>query len=182
MLVLVIITFLFFVCDGWFRTLFPVYGKRELLFSASAISVLFAVFGGVNALTRIPSGRLSDIIGRKKPLLLSMSMCILAFTVFAHTGQFSLLAIGMVIYGAAWGLRVPPSSALLADNVESRELPIVMAFLWMSADSGFAVGAGMAGSLGSMLPFPIIIQSTVLVLLVCVVLALVGFRVQYGRV
>jgi len=181
-LVLVIITFLFFVCDGWFRTLFPVYGKRELLFSASAISVLFAVFGGVNALTRIPSGRLSDIIGRKKPLLLSMSMCILAFTVFAHTGQFSLLAIGMVIYGAAWGLRVPPSSALLADNVESRELPIVMAFLWMSADSGFAVGAGMAGSLGSMLPFPIIIQSTVLVLLVCVVLALVGFRVQYGRV
>jgi hypothetical protein len=35
----------------------------------------------------------------------------------------------MVIYGAAWGLRVPPSSALLADNVESRELPIVMAFL-----------------------------------------------------
>jgi len=174
-LVLVVMTLLFFICDGWFRTLFPVYGKRELLFSASAISVLFSVFGGVNALTRIPSGRLSDIIGRKKPLLLSMCMCVLAFTIFAHTGQFSLLAIGMVIYGAAWGLRVPPSSALLADNVESGELPIVMAFLWMSSDLGFAVGAGMAGSLGSIMPFPIIIQSTVVVLLACVVLVLAGF-------
>jgi predicted MFS family arabinose efflux permease len=175
-LVLLVITFLFSVCEGWFRTLFPVYGQRELLFSASAISVLFAFFGGVNALTRIPSGRLSDIIGRKKPLLLSLFMYVVAFTIFAQIGQFSLLVIGMIVYGAASGLRVPPSSALLADNIESRGLPVVVAFLWMAADLGLAVGAGTAGYMGTMLSFPTIIQSTVAILLVCVGLALVGFQ------
>jgi predicted MFS family arabinose efflux permease len=174
--VVVTVTLLFFICDGFFRTLFPIYGQEVLLFSPSAISILFAFFGGVNASVRIPSGRLSDTIGRKRPLLLSVGICTLAFAIFAQATQFSLLVLGMMAYGFAWGMRVPPSSALLADCVEPHELSIAIAYLWMSADLGFSIGAALAGSLGSAIPFPLIIQSSVILFVVSLILISIGFR------
>jgi MFS family permease len=170
------ITLLFFICEGFFRTLFPVYGQEVLLFSPSVISILFTFLGGVNALMRIPSGTFSDTIGRKKPLLLSMGLCIIAFTMFAHTKQFFFLALGMLTYGVAWGIRVPPSSALLADCVQPHELSFAIACLWMSGDLGFSIGTALAGPLGSILPFPLIIQSTIIIFVVSIMLTLIGFR------
>ena len=147
--VLLAVTVLFFSCEGFFSTLFPVYGQEVLHLSPSAISILFAFFGGVNASSRIPVGRLSDDIGRKAPLLLAYGLSAFAFIVLARATRFPFLALGMVIYGVAWGMRVPPSSALLADSLAPHELPVAMACLWMAADLGFSIGAAFAGPFGS---------------------------------
>ncbi|MEM4246538.1 MAG: MFS transporter, partial [Candidatus Bathyarchaeia archaeon] len=148
----------------------------ELLISLSAIGLLFASFGGVNALIRIPSGMVSDAVGRRRPLLLSYLLAIGAFLILSGTDRLPMLVAGMMLYGAAWGLRVPPSSALLGDVVEPRELPIAMAILWMAADLGYAVGAGLAGPIGTLIPFPTIVRSMTLVLGFCAALILLGLE------
>ncbi|HIE23766.1 MAG TPA: MFS transporter, partial [Candidatus Korarchaeota archaeon] len=54
-----------------FATLFPVYANKELLMTASMISLLYTARGAANALSRLPSGKLCDVIKPKRLLLLA---------------------------------------------------------------------------------------------------------------
>jgi MFS family permease len=173
---IVTVTVLFFVCEGFFRTLLPVYAQETLFLTPSVIGILFALFGGLNALVRIPGGKLSDSVGRKKPLILSFVLSALAFMIFSGAAQFTLLILGMAVYGVAWGTRVPTSSALMGDSVGRDELSIAIAYVWMAADLGFSIGAALAGSLGSIVSFPYILQSLAVLCIVSAVLILFGFR------
>jgi hypothetical protein len=64
----------------------------------------------------------------------------------------------------------------LADCVQPHELSFAIACLWMSGDLGFSIGTALAGPLGSILPFPLIIQSTIIIFVVSIMLTLIGFR------
>lgn len=144
----------FFVATGIFDTLFPVYATSALFLSPAAVSLLFGVRGGVNALIRVPSGKLSDKIGRRKPLIFAYFLAFLALLSASKAGSPGPLALSMALYGLAWGLRVPSIAALIADNVPPGGMLVAMASLWMSADAGMSLGAVLAGALAPSHPAP----------------------------
>ncbi|HID17591.1 TPA: MFS transporter, partial [Candidatus Bathyarchaeota archaeon] len=93
----------FFVATGVFDTLFPVYATSALLFSPATVSLLFGVRGGLNALARVPSGKLSDRVGRRKPLILAYLLAFLALLSLLKAGSPGPLFLSMALYGCAWG-------------------------------------------------------------------------------
>jgi len=86
-----------------YATLFSIYAQERLMLSASLISILFTARGGMNALVRIPTGKLSDKIGRKKPLIIAYLLYALPFLVDSLTANYIFLFLAMASYGAGWG-------------------------------------------------------------------------------
>ncbi|MEM3073075.1 MAG: MFS transporter, partial [Candidatus Bathyarchaeia archaeon] len=169
-------TVMFFVADGVFQVIFPVYGARELLLPPFIIAVLFTLLGGLNALVRIPIGSISDRIGRKKPVMIGFALSALAFTTLALARGFIYLALGMLIYGVAWGIRVPPSSALLTDTQPPEDLSVAIAALWASADIGGAIGRAIAGSMAVLIPFSTLMLSLTSMFSAALILLAAGLR------
>lgn len=70
---------------GVFSTIFPVYAESKLGFTPSLISIFFSIRGLTNVLIRMPAGRLSDKIGRRKPFIFAYIIAIIVFTLLAYT-------------------------------------------------------------------------------------------------
>jgi MFS family permease len=130
---------------GVFNTMFPLYAKSELGLTPSLISLLFAFGGITNVLIRIPAGRLSDRIGRRKPFLLAHGSGIFVFLLFAFTKNLYSLALLMAVYGLGWGMRLAPSTALLSESVTSEDRSLAFAIFDTMWDVGFTIGAVIVG-------------------------------------
>ncbi len=102
---------------GTFITFAPLYMKERGL-SVEHIGLVFALQAGVNALSRVPFGRLSDRLGRRwVQAVLGFLVLGAALAAFgqAHTlRQFLLVAAGL---GLAMGLGFTPVGALIAEVV-----------------------------------------------------------------
>jgi MFS family permease len=102
---------------GMFITFAPLHMKDQGL-SVGHIGLVFALQAAVNALSRIPCGRLSDRLGRRWDqailgfLLLGASLAAFGW---AHT-LFQFLAAGAVL-GLSMGLGFTPVGALIAEVV-----------------------------------------------------------------
>jgi len=155
----------FSITTGVFATLFPVYAEEDLLFTPALISLLFAVRGLANTLTRMPSGRISDRIGRKKPYLAAVSILFFTYILISEMRDLPSLVVAIIIYGAAWGIRVVPSHALIRDNVSQEDASVAMALLQTTFDAGRAIGSFIAGVTATLFPIPFIFKLTALLLI-----------------
>jgi MFS family permease len=131
-----------------------VYAEAGLGFSASAISILFSFRGITNVLVRMPAGRLSDKIGRRKPFIAAYTLAILIFTLLAYVRSFGLLIVVMALYGIAWGMRVAPSTALASESVADDDRPLALAVYMTMFDVGSMIGSLLAGFTSSVLDPP----------------------------
>lgn len=128
-----------------FATLFSVYAKESLLFTPSLISLLFVVRGTVNALTRLPSGRLSDKIGRKRPILIGYIIVIPVFLLLAVSWGPLAFALTMGPYGFAWGMRVPSETAMISDSLDAKDIGLGIALLQTMFPLGVTAGSMVSG-------------------------------------
>ncbi len=141
---------------GIFSTIFPVYAKDILGLTPSLISLLFSFRGLTNVLIRMPAGRLSDKIGRRKPFLLAYVIIIIVFILLTYTENFTYLMIVMALYGVGWGMRVAPSTALLSESVASEDRTLALATFMTMFDVGSTMGALLAGFTANFLSPPIL--------------------------
>jgi DHA1 family multidrug resistance protein-like MFS transporter len=139
---------------GVFSTAYPVYAEAGLGFSASAISILFSFRGVTNVLVRMPAGRLSDRIGRRKPFVAAYALAILIFALLAYVRSFGLLIVVMALYGIAWGMRVAPSTALASESVADEDRPLALAVYMTMFDVGSTIGALLVGFTSAVLDSP----------------------------
>jgi len=139
---------------GIFSTIFPVYAKDILGLTPSLISLLFSFRGLTNVLIRMPAGRLSDKIGRRKPFLLAYVIIIIVFILLTYTENFTYLMIVMALYGVGWGMRVAPSTALLSESVASKDRTLALATFMTMFDVGSTMGALLAGFTATFLSPP----------------------------
>lgn len=124
----------------------PIFTLYGLQFSKSLILVGFA-FGGyplTMAIFQVPLGRLSDRIGRRKVLLLGMSvfaggsfLCAMPAW-FPHSWQIWVLLIGRMVQGC--GAIVSTAFATLADHIEPERRSLAMAALGIPIGASFVVG------------------------------------------
>ena len=164
---------LFAITASMFATIFSVYTRDALLITTSLVSTLFMIRGISNALLRLPSGRISDRIGRKKPIALSYTILIGVFLLFSETESFITFALIMAFYGFAWGLRVAPETALVSDLVDSEDASVGIALLQTMFPIGSTVGSILAGWLALTIPIQTIFKLSSLIIVPAIIVLLV---------
>ncbi len=126
---------------GMFITFAPLHTHQQGL-QPGGIGLVFAMQGLVNALSRIPCGRLSDQVARRQHLavlgFLCLGVSLAAFGLCRSGWQFMGTAAAL---GAAMGLAFTPTGALVAETVPPEARGLAMGgyntciYLGMTASS-----------------------------------------------
>lgn len=127
-------------------TLYAVYVVNSLGILPSVWSLLFTLRGLSNTLTRIPAGRISDKIGRRKPLLFSFIILTVVFFLLSEVEASIMIGVTMLLYGLAHGTRAVSEWAFLGDVVSESDRSLANAYFSSVFSLGMALGATIAGS------------------------------------
>jgi MFS family permease len=115
----------------------------QIGFSEIQVGSLYTISGITSALLGIPLSIWSDRHGRRKGLLIGITLAGLSFFTYVFTTNYSYLVMASFVLGIGSGLSTPSSSALLAERtIESKR---TVAF-----SLSFFVGTA-AGALGTLL-------------------------------
>jgi MFS family permease len=135
--------------DGLAWGLFPVFFADAGL-SVSRIGVLAAIYPAVQGLGQLLTGALSDHIGRKPLIAGGMLVQGAAIAMIATTTGFGAWALGATLLGAGTAMVYPTLLAAIGDIAHPtwRARSVGIYRLWR--DSGFAVGALLAGILADL--------------------------------
>ena len=161
---------------GIFSTVYAVYAEGSLGFTASAISLLFTFRGITNVLIRMPAGRLSDRIGRRRPYIFAMALSVGVYVLLGTVGSFGPLIVVMSLFGIAWGMRIAPSMALVSDSVLEEDRPLALVLFMTMFDIGSALGSLLAGFSSSVLS-----QQTLLMICAPILLGALTIFVLFSK-
>ena len=129
---------------GGVVTLLPIHLSGAGM-EAFHMGMLLATFSVVFILAQFPSGKLSDRIGRRWPVIAGLSLGVAALVLLPAQTTFPVLAVIMALYGVAYGLLFPSVSALVADHSEPEERGIATGMFHALLTAGVAIGAPIMG-------------------------------------
>jgi MFS family permease len=158
--------------NGW-----TVFGVRVALVPLLVVEVLrqpeswsgiaLAVFAAGNAITLTVSGRITDRIGRRSPILAGLAVAGLGTGALGFVTSPPLFLAVSLVAGMGSGLVNPPLNAAVADVIGSRARGgTVLAGFQMAADTGAIIGPVLAGALAESVGFPAAFALTAVVMLV----------------
>ena len=131
--------------------------SRRLGASPTMIGFLFASFGVTLLTVSMPSGALSDRIGRRPPLVGGMILLALASGLFAVASTLPWLFAARLAQGAADAVTWVVGFALIADLYPSEARGAVTGIVMMGTSFAFMIGPSLGGWLyevgGMRLPF-----------------------------
>ena len=130
--------------DGLAWGLFPIFFAAGGL-SVGRIGVLAAIYPAVWGLGQLVTGGLSDRIGRKPLIAGGMLIQAAAIGAIAATSGFWAWAAGAVLLGAGTAMVYPTLLAAIGDVAHPRWRARSVGVYRFWRDSGFAVGALLAG-------------------------------------
>ena len=139
--------------DGLAWGLFPLWYATAGL-SIERIGVLAALYPGVWGFGQLYTGGLSDRVGRKSLIVGGMLTQAVAIAWIAATGSFIAWAAGAILLGAGTAMVYPTLLAAIGDVAHPtwRARSVGIYRLWR--DSGFAIGALLAGVLADIFSIP----------------------------
>jgi MFS transporter, DHA1 family, tetracycline resistance protein len=150
--------------------LVPLLVVEVLERSESWAGVALAVFAVGNALTLVVTGRITDRIGRRPPMLVGLAVSAVTTAVLGMIESAPLFLAASLLAGAGSGLVNPPMNAAVADVIGSGARGgSVLAGFQMAADMGAIVGPVIAGALAEGAGFPAAFAVTGAVALVALV-------------
>jgi len=156
---------------GGVVTLLPLYVKN-LGMEAFHVGMLLAIFAIMFIILQFPSGALSDRVGRLIPVASGLSLSIVSLIILPSVTVFPLLAVAMVLYGAAYGLLFPSISAVVADHTSSEERGMATGIFHALLTAGVAVGAPTMGWVGGMVGVELGLVLTPGIMVLALVIAL----------
>ena len=131
--------------------------SRRLGASPTMIGFLFASFGVTLLTVSMPSGALSDRIGRKPPLVGGMILLAFASVLFAFATTLPWLFAARLAQGAADAITWVVGFALIADLYPSESRGQITGVVMMGTSFAFMIGPSLGGWLyelgGIRLPF-----------------------------
>ncbi len=136
--------------DGLAWGLFPIFFAASGL-SVGRIGILGAIYPAVWGLGQLYTGGLSDRVGRKPLIVAGMFVQAVAISWMAATSGFGQWAFGAALLGAGTAMVYPTLLAAIGDVAHPtwRARSVGVYRLWR--DSGFAVGALLAGLLADLI-------------------------------
>jgi MFS transporter, DHA1 family, tetracycline resistance protein len=158
--------------NGW-----TVFGVRVALVPLLVVEALrqpeswsgvaLAVFAAGNALTLVVTGRITDRIGRRTPILLGLAVAAVATGALGFVTSPPLFLVVSLVAGMGSGMVNPPLNASVADVIGSDTRGgTVLAGFQMAADTGAIIGPVLAGALAESVGFPAAFALTAAVSLV----------------
>jgi predicted MFS family arabinose efflux permease len=94
--------------------LYAIY-QAKFGFSATVLTVIFAVYVVAVLAAVLPAGQLSDQIGRRPVIFFGLALQIVAMAVFLIADEVGLLLIARILQGISVGVIIGALSALLVD-------------------------------------------------------------------
>jgi len=111
--ILIPIVIFAFIWASW-EFFAPIFFSDKGL-SIGQIAVFFAISSFFGALTDIPCGKFSDIVGRKKALLLAVAITIFVFSILRFTDSLAII-FGLALFeGLAYSFAWPSMLAYIGD-------------------------------------------------------------------
>ncbi|EQB88004.1 MFS family permease [Clostridium punense] len=109
------------------------------------------LFVSLSSLSYIPGGllggKLSDIIGRKKVMIIFQSLAALLFLPCAFLGKSMIIPWLLILAGVSTGAVQPANSAMVADLTDSSNRKAAFSLLYLGINIGFSIGPILAGFL-----------------------------------
>lgn len=116
---------------------------RDLGFSPTQGALAVSIMGLCAFVGSLALGALSDRIGRKQGLLLSLTMHVLAYLSFVFARSLTVLYLGAAAFGFFYGSMATLFTALIGDQFGRRHVGAIGGFLF--------AGAGVLGAWGPMI-------------------------------
>lgn len=134
--------------------LVPLFVGEGLGYSAGAAGLALATFAIGNVSVVIPSGYLSDRIGRRKLLIVGLTVSAASTILVGYTTSLPIFLVAAYITGAATGVFVSPQQAAVADIVGNKARGgTAVATFQMMADLGSIIGSLVVGQIAERASF-----------------------------
>lgn len=133
--------------------LVPLFVAEVLAHSAGVAGLALTAFAVGNVAAVIPSGRLSDRVGRKPLLIVGLLLSGLTTAVLGLASSLPLFLAAAVVAGAASGIYNSPQQAAVADIIGKARGGTAVATFQMMSDFGSIVGSFGVGVLAQQLSF-----------------------------
>ncbi len=148
------------VAFGLRSSLLPLFVIEALGKSASVSSIGWLVSSVAQAALLLPAGRMTDVRGRKPPIVIGSLALVAAMVMLMSIESLSSYYIAMLLMGVGGAYLGAAPSAVIGDIVGSRRGGQVVALYQMTSDFGMIVGPLLAGYLkdltsGFILPFAV---------------------------
>lgn len=112
---------------------------------------IYSVSRLAQAIFEVPTGMFSDLIGRKKTLVLGAMAALCSLMFYAIGGSYLVLIIGGIFEGLTWALYSGNNNALLYDTLaETGQLDRYQEYLG-KVSSAFQLALGIASIVGSLI-------------------------------
>jgi len=138
--------------------------------------LIFSINKLSSAIFEVPTGVLSDFVGRKKTIVLGSVAGTLAIVFFALGGSFWILALGAIFEGLAYSFYSGNNEAFLHETLRQDGRTEEYAHMLGRTSSFFQAGLGTSALLGSAVaifyPLSIVFWAGVLPRLLCIVVSL----------
>ena len=126
--------------------LVPLFVVEALGYGAGFAGLALATFAIGNILAVIPSGYLSDRVGRRKLLIVGLTVSAISTVLVGYTSSLPVFLAAAFVTGAATGIFVSPQQAAVADIVGNKARGgTAVATFQMMADLGSIVGSLAVG-------------------------------------
>lgn len=131
------------------QSLLPVYVVSDLGFSATDAGYLFGVTGFIQLLMIVPTGYISDKIGRKAAVVPAASLAGVAFVGFSLSTDMAGLILSSGILGVSSGLAIGAMTSFTYDIVATDARGSVQAFRRSIGEIGSFSGPILGGLIAS---------------------------------
>ncbi len=143
------------------------WGLLPLFFAAAGVSVgrigvLAAIYPAVWGLGQLVTGAWSDRVGRKRLIVAGMWIQAVAIGLIARGEEFATWASAMALLGIGTALVYPTLLAAVGDVAHPRWRASAVGIYRMWRDTGFAVGALLAGIIADVIDPPAAIWTVAL--------------------
>jgi len=144
---LVLIFIITFLMSLGMNSINPIWPLYIMLLGATVIEVSYvlSLSGMVGTILRCPSGIISDRIGRRTVVLISIILAVIPPLFYMQAVGWRELPLWACLYGAAFALFMPTRNAWIADLVEPEEIAKAYSFLNMAFPLGGIIGPVIGG-------------------------------------
>ena len=116
-----------------------------------AFGIFMGMFGVAVALLSYPYGRLSDVVGRKTPLIASF-VVLIALSVLISYSSVPIIVVGWIVtYALAGAVLWPSILGLLTDELAPHEYGVGMGFFMLFPTIATAVGMPVMGKVADIM-------------------------------
>lgn len=155
--------FPFMVCTGIIYSILPLY-FQSLGAGKTQIGLLYTCGASAGAIMAPFLGQLSDKIGRKRVLLLSMALFALVFLGYALSTKTHHLFPVQVGEGMAWAALGASAVALIADFVPEERRGKAMGIYNSTWNFGWIIGPSLGGVLSDQIGFRLTFMISVFII------------------